>query len=408
MALKKDNQEKTKKKPTKKANGEGSIGRYKDGWRATVTVSRDDDGKLIRKQFYGKSKQDALDKANEYKHNYKSGNIPNDEKITVQQWVKIWIFEYKVNELKKSSLTRYEGIYRNYIKDTTIGRIKLKDLRPANIQAYYNLLIRDKDKNPATIKSINKMLKAAFSQALVEKYIISNPCNHIILPKIQEKQEVEIFTVDEQKEFIKSTQGHRHRALFLLALGTGLRIGELLGLKWSDINFNTLELSVNQTIRREAILDFSTGTKVDKGPKTAIEESTPKTLSSKRTIPLLPELVKELKLHQLKQNGEKALADDAYVDINYVFPNELGSPTDPRNLTRSYKRLLNRANIKYKKFHSLRHTFATRLFERGEDIKTVSTLLGHSDIAITAETYTHVMPQKKISAVEKLSDLFVL
>lgn len=408
MALKKDNEEKTKKKPTKKANGEGSISRYKDGWRATVTVGRADDGKLIRKQFYGKSKQDALDKADEYKHNYKSGNIPNDEKITVQQWVKIWLFEYKVNELKNSSLARYEGIYRNYLKDTVLGRVKLKDLKPANIQSYYNALIRDKDKTPDTIKSINKMIKAALNQALVEKYILNNPCNHIVLPKIQEKEEVEIFTVEEQKEFVKATQGHRHRALFLLDLGTGLRMGELLGLKWSNINFNTMELSVNQTIRREAILDLKTGTKVGKGPKTALEESTPKTQYSKRTIPILPELVKELKLHLLRQNGEKAQAGDAYIDNNLVFPNELGGHTDAKNLARSYKRLLNRANIEYKKFHALRHTFATRLFERGEDLKTVSMLLGHSDISITADIYTHVMPNKKIEAVEKLSDLFVL
>lgn len=408
MAVKKEDNEKAKKKAIKKANGEGSVNRYKDGWRATVTVGRDDDGKLIRKQFYGKTKQEALNKADEYKHNYKSGNIPNDERITLQQWVKIWLFEYKVNELKNSSLARYEGLYRNYLKDTTLGRVKLKDLKPANVQSYYNLLIRDKDKTADTIKSINKMLKAALRQALVEKYIITNPCHHIVLPKIEEKEEVEIFTIEEQKEFIKGTQRHRHRALFLLDLGTGLRMGELIGLKWTDINFDKLELTVNQTIRREAILDLKTGTKIEKGPKTMLEETTPKTQCSRRTVPILPDLVKELRLHQLFQNGEKAIAGEAYVDNKLVFSNELGEPTDPRNLARSYKRLLKKVNIPYKKFHALRHTFATRLFERGEDLKTVSMLLGHSDISITAAIYTHVMPNKKVGAVEKLVDLFVL
>jgi integrase len=407
-ASKNTEEEKKKKKPPKKSNGEGSVNKYKGGWRVTLTLGRDDDGKLIRKQFYGKTKQEAIDKADEYKHNYKVGAIPQDEKITVQQWVKIWIFEYKVNELKKSSLARYEGIYRNYIKDTALGRIKLKDLKPANIQSFYNSLIREKNKTPDTIKSLNKVLKAAFAQAFVETYILSNPCNHIKLPKIEPKEEVEVFTVEEQRQFIKATEGHRHRALFLLDLATGLRIGELTGLRWSDIDFDKMQLTVNQTIRREINLDLKTGTKVSEGLKTSLEEGTPKTSNSKRTIPILPDLIKELKLHQFTQKGEKAVAGDAYVDNDLVFPNELGEPTDPSNLGRSYKRLLNRAGIPFKKFHSLRHTFATRLFEKGTDLKTVSILLGHSDISITAEIYTHVMPKKKIEAIENLKDLFAL
>lgn len=405
MASKKDTTENKPKAP-RKANGEGSVKKVKEGkWKVTISVGRDADGKPMRKVFYGKTKQEALDAANEYKLNKKSGLIPEDDKITLQEWVKVWIFQYKANDLKNSSLVRYEGILRNHIKDTSLGKTKLKDLKSSTIQTYYNYMIREDEKTPDTVKSINKMLKAALNQAVIERFIVTNPCNHITLPKVSPKEEVEIFTVEEQLKFVKATDGHRHRALFLLDLGTGLRISELVGLRWSDIDTKNLELTVNQIIRREPQLDLKTGSKVD-GLKTAFEEGTPKTASSKRTVPILPALIKELKLHQIMQNGEKLTAGELYVDNDLVFPNKLGEPTDARNLTRSYERLLERAGIPYKKFHSLRHTFATRLFEQGVDLKTVSTLLGHSDISITAKIYTHVMPKKKIEAVDKLKQLF--
>lgn len=208
-------------------------------------------------------------------------------------------------------------------------------------------------------------------------------------------------------KFIEAVKEHRHRTLFLLDLGTGLRVSELTGLRWSDIDFKNMELSVKQTIRRETKIDLKLGAKV-KGAKTELEEGTPKTAFSRRTIPLSPNLIKLLRLHQVMQNGEKVTAGELYVVNDLVFPNELGEPTDPRSLSRSYERVLKKTGIEYKKFHALRHTFATRLFERGEDLKTVSILLGHSDIKITADIYTHVMPDKKVKAIEKLDELFVL
>lgn len=391
----------------KKANGEGSINKYKNSWRATLTVGRDDNGKLIRKQFYGKTKIEAINKMNDYKNKFNTGTLPSDEKITLQQWFKIWLFEYKSNELRPSSLSRYEGLYRNYIKNTSVGIIKLKDLKASNLQAYYNSLSREQNKSPNTIKSINKVLKASLSQAVIEQYIFINPCNHVTLPKVSSKTEIKIFTLDEQTRFIHALHGHRNRVLFLLALGTGLRVGELLGLKWSDINYENMELTVSRTMKRISKLDIKNGTKV-KGPKTEIIEQKPKTEYSIRTVPIPSILIKELKLHNRIQNKEKVDAKDIYVDNNLVFPNEIGNPTDERNLTRSFKRILKKAGIEEKNFHSLRHTYATRLFEKEVALKTVSTLLGHSNIKITADIYTHVMPQEKIKAVEKINSLFSL
>jgi integrase len=395
------------KRKTRKGNGEGSIMKIAPGkWKATITVGRDEDGKIKRKVFYGKTKEEAKDKADKYRLANKSGLLLIDDKITLQEWVRTWIFEYMANKLKSSSLARYEGIYRNYIKDTSLGKIKLKDLKPSHLQNYYNTLVRQNGKTASTVKTLNKLLKAAMAQALFEKYILTNPCNHVNLPKVKSITEVEIFTLEEQAQFIDALQGHRQKLLFLMALSTGLRIAELLGLRWADIDMESGELTVNQTLRREVKIDISKGEKSE-GMKTEIQAGTPKTESSRRSIPLLPEIITELRLHKIRQNEERTAAGlGKYIDNDLVFPNEIGEPTDARNLTRSYKRVLDRAGIKYKKFHALRHTFATRLFERGVPLITVSKLLGHSDTSITADIYTHVMPEEKIKAIEKLNDLF--
>jgi integrase len=395
--------------PTKKANGEGSIQKYYKngvfvGWRATITLGRDDDGNLIRKQFYGKTKMETLKKADEYKNKYDTGLLPSDAKITLQQWFKIWLYEYRINDLRPSTLERYDGIYRNYIKNSNIGMMKLKDLRTANIQAYYNTLVKDHDKTPDTIKTINKILKAALSQAIKENYITMNYCNNVILPKVGPKDEIEIFTIEEQYQFISSLDNHRNRALFILVLGTGLRIGEVVALKWSDIDFQASELNVQRTFKRVAKLN-----NIDKEEnRTEIIEQLPKTKYSERTIPIPSSIIKELKAHKKRQNEEKIKAGEVYINNDLVFPNELGEPTDTRNLSRSYERALNRAGIAHKKFHALRHTYATRLFENDVPLKTVQILMGHSNIKITADIYTHVMPEEKIKAVEKINKLFAL
>ncbi|OAA92949.1 tyrosine-type recombinase/integrase [Clostridium coskatii] len=395
--------------PSKKANGEGSVQKYyKDGvlkgWRTTITIGRDDTGKLVRKQFYGKTKLDAIKKKDEYMNKSAAGLLPCDEKITLQEWIKIWLYEYRINDLRPSSLAEYNSLYKNYILNSQIGMRKLKDLKSTNIQAYYNTLVKDKHKTPNTIKSINKMLKPAINQAVKENYIIINPCNNVILPKITDKKEIQIFTLEEEEKFLKSIQDHRNRALFILVLGTGLRIGEVVALKWSDIDFENNELKVQRTFKRVSKINIENPAE----NKTAIIEQEPKTKSSKRTIPVPLNIMEELKKHKKRQLEEKLKSGDIYVNNDLVFPNELGEPTDTRNLTRSYERALKKAKIDYRNFHALRHTYATRLFEADVPLKTVQELLGHADISTTANIYTHVLPKQKIKAVDRINHLFAL
>nr|WP_242834310.1 site-specific integrase [Clostridium pasteurianum] len=187
----------------------------------------------------------------------------------------------------------------------------------------------------------------------------------------------------------------------LLALGTGLREGELLGLKWTDIDFENKQLKVERSVKQVYIIA------ADGSKEFKTIEQLPKSKTSIRSVPIPSTLIHVLKEHKTMQKCEKLKAGASYIDNNYVFSTDLGKVINARNLTRSYERLLKKANIPYRKFHSLKHTYATKLFERKEPLKTVQILLGHSDISTTSNIYTHVMPKEKVNAAEKLNDLFI-
>ena len=391
----------------KRANGEGSINKYivngvNKGWRASISAGRDENGKLIRKQFYGKTQKEVKEKLEEYKKQLSLGALPNDDKLTLEQWYYTWLFDYRIKDLKPKSFEKYEGIYRNYIKDTQLGRLKLKDLRATHLQKYYNDLM-DKDKKPtSTIKGLNTRLKPCLAEAEKQGYIQKNYCKLVTLPKDNTSREIKVLTPEQQKSFIAVLVGHELEMLFLTALSTGLRLGEILGLKWSDIDFNTGILTVNRTLQRVTEIDRN-GNR-----KSKVIEQLPKTKNSIRTIPLPKNMLAKLKDHKVHQSKNKLQIGELYSNNDYVFCDKLGYPLDDKRPNRNLKSILNKLGIDPLKFHGLRHTYATRLFEAGVPPKTVQVLMGHYDISITMGIYTHVMESTKLEAVDKLNEIFTL
>ena len=386
----------------KRANGEGTIDKnmrngVQKGWRASITIGRDNNGKIKRKEFTGKTQQDVKKKLEEYKKEMLLGTISSDDKITVSEWYHTWLFDYRIKDLKPKSFEKYEGIYRNYIKDSELGKIKLKDLRATHIQRYYNKL---QDTKPiSTIKGINTRLKPCLGEAEKQGYIQKNYCKMVTLPKDNNKKTIQVLTQQQQKLFIEAIKGHKLEVLFLIALGTGLRLGELLGLKWSDIDFNTGILTVNRTLSR--VKNQTTG-------KYEIIEQTPKTKNSNRTIPIPNDILNKLKEHKKNQSKQRLFVGEGYINNNYVFTDDIGNPIDDKKPGRNLKSTLTKLNIEPIKFHALRHTYATRLFEANVPPKTVQVLMGHYDISITMDIYTHVMEDAKLEAIEKLNNIFVI
>jgi integrase len=252
------------------------------------------DGKPIRKDFYGKTQKDAKSKLDEYKRKMALGAIPEDEKITLEQWYYTWLFEYHSKNLKAKSIERYEGIYRNYIKDSDIGKIRLSQLNTTYLQKFYNKLLEVDRKPISTVINLNTRIKSCLSEAERQGLIQKNYCKLVRLPKDNKKKEVKILTKDEQDRFINEIKGHKLEMLYLIALGTGLRIGELLGLKWADIDFSNNNLTVNRTIQR--ISDV----KRDGRKPTKLIEQEPKTKNSYRTIHIPKNIV--VKLKTIKKN----------------------------------------------------------------------------------------------------------
>ena len=388
----------------KRANGEGTIVKnirngVQKGWRASITIGRDANGKLKRKEFTGKTQADVKKKLEEYKKEMLLGTVSNDDKITVSEWYYTWLFDYRIKDLKPKSFEKYEGIYRNYIKDSELGKVKLKDLRTTHIQRYYNKLQNQDNKPPSTIRGINTRLKPCLGEAEKQGYINKNYCKMVTLPKNNATKDIQVLSQTDQQRFIEAIKGHKLEMLFLIALSTGLRLGELLGLKWSDIDFNTGMLTVNRTLSR--VKNQDTG-------KYEVIEQIPKTKNSNRVIPIPSNILTKFKDHKKIQSKQRLFVGEAYINNNYVFTDDIGNPIDDKRPGRNLKSILTKLDINPIKFHALRHTYATRLFEANVPPKTVQVLMGHYDISITMDIYTHVMEDTKLEAVEKLNNIFVI
>ena len=311
------------------------------------------------------------------------------KKMKLNEFINNWLDSVIKDNVRKSTYMVYHGYIRNHIIPI-IGDAELTELRTEIIQGFIHMLMHGGKKRLAakTVNDILVMLSTALQCAKEYEYIVKNPCAKVRLPKSQEK-EIKAFTRAEQQRIEKAVinSGDSRTIGVLICLYTGVRIGELCALKWENVDIKNKQLSIKLSLNR-------VNTYTDKEEKTQLVFEEPKTVKSKRLLPL-PEFLCLILAQQKKKSNAP-----------FVLSMKNGKPVQPRTMQYIYTRLLCGAGLEYRNFHTLRHTFATRVIELGVDIKTVSETLGHSNSIITINRYAHSLMEQKQRMMKQLDNYF--
>ena len=382
----------------------------KEYYRIRKTVGKDKDGNDKLKPFYGTSKKDAEKKRDDWIHDSSLGlKISDKQSLTMAVYIWLWNIE-RVSGNKGNSFSRYEGIYRNYVDDSDLGYLILSEIEKLTIQKHYTKMFEN-GKTYSQIKNMNKLLSKFFIYCLEERYLLSNPCKGVKFNayknendidfedgiELDDEGKVETFSDDEINSIVNFIRNEKLRIMSKLALATGLRQGEILALRIPDIKDMTV--FVTKTLSNVKIFDE---------PEKYHYEyiiTRPKTKKSRRKVPIPIKLKNDLiELNKIK-NIERLKLGELYQENDLLFPSSTGTFINSCNLLRSWERALNNIGVPYKKFHSLRHTYATQLIKNGTELITVSRLLGHASVK-TTEIYAHVMESTKQEEVQSLNNLF--
>jgi integrase len=303
-------------------------------------------------------------------------------KLTVEQFSQEWLRNLK-DKVKPRTYHRYSELLRLHVVPH-IGAVELKKLKPLHIE---RLLIkcREKGLSERTLLHIFRVLHTSLVQAVKWQLVERNVAQAVQPPK-PEKNEMDAVTPDDIERIIAAAQGSEIEVPVTIAIGTGMRLGEILGLRWSDIDFETQSLRVRQTVNADRTF------------------GTPKSYRSRRSIPLPKFLLKPLKTQRARQSELRLVAGSAWQDHDLVVTRADGSPMDPRRVSRLFTALAKRQGFDFT-FHGLRHAYASLMLASGVDLKVTSQLLGHSTIGITADLYTHVAERLHKDAANKLDSL---
>lgn len=373
------------RKAGRRGNGEGSIGQRADGtWQARLTLETGE-----RKYVYAKTRAEVAAKLAALVADRNRGlPINTDERLTVERFMRDWLETVKP-QLKATTHRRYTDLVTLHMLPT-LGRVQLAKLSAQAVQSLYARLL-ESGLSGTTVHHVHATLHAALAQAERLGLVPRNVSDLVRAPKMS-RAEMHVLTLDEARRLQAAAAEHKPRwaAFYVLALHTGMRLGEMLALKWADLDMERGTLQVRHTASWTRERGW--------------ELTAPKTAGSKRSIRLDPGVVEVLRQHRTRQLAERLEAGPLWEDHNLIFPNQCGKVQDGMNLLHyTHQPLLKRAGLPQVRLHDLRHTAATLLLQAGTNPKIVSERLGHSTVGITLNLYSHVTPDMQQEAAAKLA-----
>jgi len=343
-----------------------------------------------RRAVYGKTREEAAAALRRLQQARDDALPVPDGRETVEAFLTAWLAS-EANRLRVSTHARYETLIRLHVLPE-LGRVRLVKLTPHDVQRLYDSRLAV-GLSPTSVHHVHAVLHKALEQAVRWGKVVRNVCDLVNAPKIR-RTKMRTFSADEARRFLDCAASDRLSALYVLALTTGMRQGELLALRWQDVNLD------NGTVQVRATLHWV------KGGGFRLDD--PKTNASRRLVKLTPYAVDALRQQRVAQNEMRLRSVVRWDDLGFVFTNDLGRPVDPDNLVRrSFKPLLKQAAVPELRFHDLRHTAASLLMaEENVHVKVVSEMLGHSTTSVTLDTYSHVTPTMHEAAAKAMERIF--
>ena len=366
----------------KRGSSEGSIYRRKDGrWAAALTIGTDANGKQRRRTFYGHTRGNVEEKLARARAAQLDGLLLETNRLSVAEYLNRWLEDDARTTVRPTTYASYESVLRLHVTPH-LGRVKLRKLTPAHVQALYSRLEQN-GLSPRLRQYVHAILRRALARAVQWELLVRNPCAAVARPRAPRK-EIRPLSPEEARTLLDEATGDPFEALYVLALTTGLRQGELLALRWEDFDFERATICVRRTL-------------TDVNGKLAFGE--PKTKRARRTVELPRLAVEALREHRARLGAIPH-------PISLIFQDAKGGPLRKQNLVRrSFHPLLKRAGLRKVRFHDLRHTAATLLLAEGVHPKVVQERLGHATIAITLDTYSHVVEGMQREAASRLDAL---
>ena len=400
----------TAPKRKSRANGEGTIYQRKDGrWEAAGYVLTAD-GTRKRVRVYGTTRREAADKLTEKIADSNRGLPVATADSTVGDYLTYWLNGVAVHRLRENTHARYAACIRLHLMPglgtKKVARLTAKDVRTfldrlrTTCQCCTQKLDAERKSccavgeccqkwlSPLTVTYVHSVLKSALEHAVREDELPRNVARNVKATAPRPRR-FRPFTAAEARRFLDAARADRLHAMYALALRTGLRKGELLGLHWEDLDLTNGTASIRRSLQRTR-----TG---------GLTHLPTKTLASERRIALPTECIRSLKEHKEQQDKERKTAGSAWQDGGLVFTTPTGRPLDPANLTRRFRSFLNRVGLRRIRFHDLRHSTATLLLEQGVDLIVIKELLGHAHIGVTAGVYAHVRLRLQRQAIDRLT-----